>query len=107
MGVPYKPHTATVTEPESRKAGAVGGQPAETPEVTVRCLVEPLSPRTAYERFGIEIERPYELFADSEAGFVVGGTVRAIGLKFAIRAIQPFEVGLSLNHARVLLEVKR
>ncbi len=104
--LPMKPHTVTVTQPVPQLGGNRVKASGETPAETVRGLMLPSNPTTAYERFGVEIQEPHEFFCDSGDGskFAVGGTVRYSSSTFTVRAKQVYDTGLATDHARILLE---
>lgn len=108
MALFIRPHTVTVFAPDFPidslgvvlVEGPVGGQ-------EVRGQVTPLSSAMAFERWGLQLARPYEFLCDpGDANrFVPNGWVWFGGRTFKIRATpMVFEGIAAADHAAVPLE---
>jgi hypothetical protein len=108
MGLLVKPHAVQVFAPDFPidslgavlTEGQVGGQ-------SVRGQLTPLSSAMVFERWGLQLSRPYEFLCDpgDAALFIPNGWVVWDNARFRVRATpMVFRAIAAADHALVLLE---
>lgn len=100
MSVPYRPHTLTVTRPETS-----GEVPGQVDSVSVRGMLYPLTAGSVYQTYGVEIANPCEVLVNLSDvdNFEVGGEVATGATRYQIEAVTRMDLSLALDHGKILL----
>lgn len=109
MGLSLRPHTIRLyageqyTRPDRRTAEALTHPGAG---VEVLGKIEPLAPGTAFEAFGVEVERPHRLMLDPDdgEGLAVNDRVTWGARAFRVRAVRVFDSFPDTAHVTALLD---
>lgn len=113
MGLHERPHTVVVELPETATVpDGYEAAPHSAGEVTLLVQITPKTPGYAMERFGIELDRPFKLMANTEDepfliydGARVRWTVNDRERIFYIRgAVRLHAQGDDCDHCSVMLE---
>jgi predicted transcriptional regulator of viral defense system len=107
MALRFRPHTITVALPTESING-----PGERTEgfgepITVRCMMEPMTPGSALAAYGLETRTPFRCFInwpDAE-NFKIKGRIVWQGVSYAIMS-EPGEYAMDAlaDHATILTE---
>lgn len=110
MGLRLRPHSVAVFAPVETVDGATSRVSALTFGVsataTVTCKMEPLSPSTAFDLFGVDSRQPHRLMCDDADGASlarVGTRVVWNAVNYRVVAWRRFQSGL-IPHWSYLLE---
>lgn len=110
MAILKPAHTVVVyrTVSEYRDDGVRYAGTWETTGRRIVCQLAPASATTVFDRYGIEVRRPYLLLADpGEFPYLsVGAKVvwEANGESYVVRSSQRFDVGALADHCEAVLE---
>lgn len=88
----------TVHEPEGQFGKGTG--------LTRTVNIQPMSAQRAFDRFGVSLERSYQLFdtADGQSFYRVGGRVMHGEIEYTIKGVMDWDDDLPTSHTHVLLE---
>jgi hypothetical protein len=106
MAVRRKPHTFTLTAIAEQKTGNRVDVPTYGAGSAILCQITPETPRTVFDKWGMELEMPHLMLCEISDGSAIkiGDVGTYDSREFTVKGVKKWQAGNKTDHMEILLE---